>query len=91
MGVAPEMIPLIRPLGGKGSCGAIHIKINVKKEEDVDEAKQVDETVAKTTDEKGEEETPKATEMAPQEKDPENMDTTKKEVKESTKNSKEES
>ena len=91
MGVAPEMIPLIRALGGKGSCGAIPIKINVKKEEDVNKDKKVDETVAVTTDEKGEEETPKATKMAPQEKDPENMDTTEKEDKNSTKNSKEES
>ena len=30
MGVAPEMVPLIRALGGRGSCGATPIKINVK-------------------------------------------------------------
>ena len=34
MGVAPEMVPLIRALGGRGSCSATPIKINMKKEDD---------------------------------------------------------
>ena len=92
MGVAPEMIPLIRALGGKGSCGAIPIKINVKKEEDTKKADKVDEPVAGTTDEKEEEdETPKATKELPKEKAPEKMDTSDKEDKDSSKNPNEES
>ena len=90
MGVAPEMVPLIRALGGKGSCGACPIKINVKKEEDAEKAEKTKETVAVTTDEKKrEEETPKTTEAA-QEK-PEELDTTNKVDKDSTKPSNEES
>ena len=52
MGVAPEMIPLIRALGGKGSCGACPVKINVKKEEDSEKAEKAgnaEETVAGNT------------------------------------------
>ena len=76
MGVAPEMIPLIRALGGKGSCGACPIKINVKKEEDAEKAEKTKETVAVNTDEKkGKEETPKTTEAAHEK--PEEMDTTR--------------
>ena len=90
MGVAPEMVPLIRALGGKGSCRACPIKINVKKEEDVDKGEKVVETVAITTDEKGEEENPKATKEATQET-PEEMDSTNRVEKDSTKPSNEES
>ena len=82
MGVAPEMIQLIRALGGKGSCGACPVKINVKKEEDTEKAEKAEETVAETTDEKkGEEKTPNAT--ATQEV-PEKMDTTVRVEKDST-------
>ena len=92
MGVAREMIPLIRALGGKGSCGACPVKIKVKKEEDTEKAKKAEETVAKeaketvaeTTDRKiGEEETPKT---AAAQNEPEKMDTTVRAEKDPTKN-----
>ena len=56
MGVAPEMIPLIRALGGKGSCGACPVKINVKKE--AKEAETTKEPTADNAEKNGEEETP---------------------------------
>ena len=82
MGVAPEMIPLIRALGGKGICGACPVKINVKKEEDSKKAEKAEETVAGTADKKVEEETPKA--VANQDV-PEKMDTTVREDKDPAK------
>ena len=38
MGVAPEMVPLIRALGGRGSCGTTPIKINIKKDDEKDKS-----------------------------------------------------
>ena len=89
MGVAPEMIPLIRALGGKGSCGACPVKINVKKEEDskkkeeedskkADEAGTAKETAAENAEKNVEEETP---ETAAKQGEPEKMDTTIREDK----------
>ena len=82
MGVAREMIPLIRALGGKGSCGACPVKINVKKKEDTKKAEKAKETVAGIADEKVEEESPKA---AANQDVPEKMDTTVREEKDTAK------
>ena len=91
MNVAPEMIPLIRALGGKGSCGACPVKINVKKEEDskkkeedskkADEAGTDKETAAENAEKNVEEETP---ETAAKQGEPEKMDTTVHEDKKDT-------
>ena len=83
MGVVPEMIPLIRALGGKGSCGACPVKINVKREEDskkTDEAGKAQETAAENAEKNVEEETP---ETAAKQGETE-MDTTVQEDKNDT-------
>jgi len=84
MGVAPEMIPLIRALGGKGSCGACPVKINVKKEEDSEKAAKEAETTKETTtdnaEKNGEEETPETADKQEETA----MDTTVREDKKDT-------
>ena len=84
MGVAPEMIPLIRALGGKGSCGACPVKINVKKEEDSEKAAKEAETTKETTtnnvEKNGEEETPENADKQEETA----MDTTVREEKKET-------
>ena len=78
MGVAPEMIPLIRALGGKGSCGACPVKINVKKE--AKEAETTKETTADNAEKNGEEETPETADKQEETA----MDTTVREEKKDT-------
>ena len=78
MGVAPEMIPLIRALGGKGSCGACPVKINVKKE--AKEAETTKEPTADNAEKNGEEETPETADKQEETA----MDTTVREEKKDT-------
>ena len=83
MGVAPEMIPLIRALGGKGSCGACPVKINVKKEDSEKAAKEAEttkETTADNAEKNGEEETPETADKQEETA----MDTTVREDKKDT-------
>ena len=88
MGFAPEMVPLIWALGGRGSCGATPIKINVKKED----KEVVNEIVAKTADNEEEEEAQDTTVVDESSKNTsEKMDTAKTDEEDSFKDANEES
>ena len=84
MGVAPEMIPLIRALGGKGSCGACPVKINVKKEEDSEKAAKEAETTKETTADNAEKNAEEETPETANKQEVTAMDTTVREDKDTT-------